>query len=74
MYIKKTYTEEMILDAVKKCDDVTTLREIKEKLGCSKGTAFNLLKSMLASGKIKRVNKGTETKQIWIYSRVNKDV
>lgn len=74
MYIKKTYTEEMILEAVKEYNDVTTLREIKEKLGCSKGTAFNLLKSMLVSGKIKRVNKGTETKQIWIYSRVDKDV
>jgi len=66
---KKKFTESNVFDTIKKHSDIITVRQIAESMKCSKQTVEALLKNMLVSGKVKRVNVGTDKKKTWIYSR-----
>ena len=72
MKFKKKYTDEMVMGLLKKHSDIMAPRQMADKLGCSKVTLENLLRSMLEQGQVRRVNVGTDKKKNWIYSRVNK--
>lgn len=66
---KKKYTEDQVIEAIEQHSNVISSRQIADKLGCSKLTVDNLLKDLLASGEVNRVNLGTEDKKFWAYSR-----
>jgi len=72
MTFKKKYTDEMVMRIVEKYSDIVSTRQIQDTLGCTQVTANTLLKNMLATGKLSRVNIGTDNKPVWVYSRVNK--
>lgn len=74
MAYKQKYTDEMILEIIDKKDNMVSLRNVSDALGCSKLTADNRLKSLIASNHVKRVNVGTEKKPIFIYKRVDENV
>lgn len=66
---EKRYTEDQVIEAIEQHSNVISSRQIADKLGCSKLTVDNLLKDLLASGEVDRVNLGTDNKKFWAYSR-----
>lgn len=74
MTFKQKYTDEMILDIIDKKENMVSLRQVSDALGCSKLTADNRLKSLIASNQVKRVNVGTEKKPFFIYKRSDMNV
>jgi len=69
MTFKKKYTHEMILKIIEEHSNIISTRQISDLLGCTNMTTDRILKDMLISKKIKRVNVGTEAKPVWIYSQ-----
>jgi DNA-binding Lrp family transcriptional regulator len=43
-------------------------RQISDEMGCHKKTVESLIKKMLESDSINRVNVRTESKPLWVYS------
>ena len=74
MAFKPKYTDEMILEIIDKKDNMVSLRNVSDGLGCSKLTADNRLKSLIASHIVQRVNVGTDKKPFFIYKRGDKNV
>jgi predicted transcriptional regulator len=71
MTFKQKYTDEMVMEAIQKYESIITLRQVANELKCSKQTAGVLLKRMIASNKIHRVNIGVGARNTWIYKQVS---
>ena len=64
---RQKYTEEQVLDLLKK-KNIMSARQISDEMGCHKKTVESLIKKMLESDNINRVNVRTESKPLWVYS------
>ena len=69
---QRKYTEEQVLDQLKK-NNIMSARQISDKMGCHKKTVESLIKKLLESDSIDRVNVRSESKPLWVYS-LKKDV
>jgi len=67
---QRKYTEDQILDLLKK-NNIMSARQISDGLGCHKKTVESLIKKMLESDSIDRVNVRSESKPLWVYSLKN---
>ena len=64
---QRKYTEDQIIDLLKK-NNIMSARQISDEMGCHKKTVESLLKKLLESDSIDRVNVRSESKPLWIYS------
>lgn len=64
---QRKYTEEQVLDLLKK-NNIMSARQISDKMGCHKKTVESLIKKLLESDSIDRVNVRSESKPLWVYS------
>ncbi|MBC2699116.1 MAG: hypothetical protein HF976_11195 [ANME-2 cluster archaeon] len=64
---QRKYTEEQVLDQLKK-NNIMSARQISDKMGCHKKTVESLIKKLLESDSIDRVNVRSESKPLWVYS------
>jgi len=64
---QRKYTEDQVLDLLKK-NNIMSARQISDEIGCHKKTVESLIKKMLESDSINRVNVRTESKPLWVYS------
>jgi len=69
---QRKYTEEQVLDLLKK-NNIMSARQISDDMGCHKKTVESLIKKLLKSDSIDRVNVRSESKPLWVYS-LKKDV
>jgi DNA-binding MarR family transcriptional regulator len=69
---QRKYTEEQVLDLLKK-NNIMSARQISDDIGCHKKTVESLIKKLLESDSIDRVNVRSESKPLWVYS-LKKDV
>ena len=69
---KRKYTEDQVLDLLKK-NSIMSARQISDKMGCHKKTVESLIKKMLESDSIDRVNVRSEAKPLWVYSLKNSE-
>ena len=69
---KRKYTEYQILDLLKK-NNIMSARQISDEMGCHKKTVESLIKKMLESDSINRVNVRSESKPLWVYSLKNSE-
>ena len=67
---KRKYTEDQVIDLLKK-NNIMSARQISDEMGCHKKTVESLIKKMLESDKINRVNVRSESKPLWVYSLKN---
>ena len=67
---KRKYTEDQVLDLLKK-NSIMSARQISDKMGCHKKTVESLIKKLLESDSIDRVNVRSESKPLWVYSLKN---
>ena len=65
--LQRKYTEEQVLDQLKK-NNIMSARQISDKMGCHKKTVESLIKKLLESDSIDRVNVRSESKPLWVYS------
>ena len=64
---RQKYTEEQVLDLLKK-KNIMSARQISDEMGCHKKTVESLVKKLLESDSIDRVNVRSESKPLWVYS------
>ena len=64
---KQKYTEDQVIDLLKK-NNILSARQISEQIGCHKKTVESLVKKLLESNSIDRVNVRSESKPLWVYS------
>jgi len=64
---RQKYTEDQVLDLLKK-NNIMSARQISDEMGCHKKTVESLVKKLLESDKIDRVNVRSESKPLWVYS------
>jgi DNA-binding MarR family transcriptional regulator len=64
---QRKYTEEQVLDQLKK-NNIMSARQISDEMGCHKKTVESLIKKLLESDSIDRVNVRSESKPLWVYS------
>ena len=64
---QRKYTEEQVLDLLKK-NNIMSARQISDDMGCHKKTVESLIKKLLESDSIDRVNVRSESKPLWVYS------
>ena len=64
---KRKYTEDQVLDLLKK-NSIMSARQISDEMGCHKKTVESLIKKLLESDSIDRVNVRSESKPLWVYS------
>jgi len=69
---KRKYTEDQVLDLLKE-NSIMSARQISDKMGCHKKTVESLIKKLLESDSINRVNVRSETKPLWVYSLKNSE-
>ena len=69
---KRKYTEDQILDLLKK-NNIMSARQISDEMGCHKKTVESLIKKLLESDSIDRVNVRSESKPLWVYSLKNSE-
>ena len=69
---KRKYTEDQILNLLKK-NKIMSARQISDEMGCHKKTVESLIKKMLVSDSINRVNVRSESKPLWVYSLKNSE-
>ncbi len=67
---RQKYTEEQVLDLLKK-KNIMSARQISDDMGCHKKTVESLIKKLLESDSIDRVNVRSESKPLWVYSLKN---
>ena len=67
---KRKYTEDQVIDLLKK-NNILSARQISDEMGCHNKTVESLIKKMLESDKINRVNVRSESKPLWVYSLKN---
>ena len=67
---KRKYTEDQVIDLLKK-NNIMSARQISDEMGCHKKTVESLIKKMLESDRINRVNVRSESKPLWVYSLKN---
>jgi len=67
---KRKYTEDQVLDILKE-NSIMSARQISDKIGCHKKTVESLIKKLLESDSIDRVNVRSESKPLWVYSLKN---
>jgi len=64
---KQKYTEDQVIDLLKK-NNIMSARQISDEMGCHKKTIESLVKKLLESDSIDRVNVRSESKPLWVYS------
>ncbi len=64
---QRKYTEAQVLDLLKK-NNIMSARQISDDMGCHKKTVESLIKKLLESDSIDRVNVRSESKPLWVYS------
>jgi|GEM_PF-4613981 len=64
---KQKYTEDQVIDLLKK-NKIMSARQISDEMGCHKKTVESLVKKLLESDSIDRVNVRSESKPLWVYS------
>jgi len=64
---QQKYTEDQVIDLLKK-NNIMSARQISDEMGCHKKTVESLVKKLLESDKINRVNVRSEAKALWVYS------
>ena len=69
---KRKYTEDQILNLLKE-KNIMSARQISDDMGCHKKTVESLVKKLLESDSIDRVNVRSESKPLWIYSLKNSE-
>jgi predicted ArsR family transcriptional regulator len=69
---QRKYTEEQVIDLLKE-NSIMSARQISDKMGCHKKTVESLIKKLLESDSINRVNVRTEAKPLWVYSLKNSE-
>jgi len=67
---QQKYTEDQVIDLLKK-NNIMSARQISDEMGCHKKTVESLVKKLLESDKIDRVNVRSESKPLWVYSLKN---
>jgi len=67
---QQKYTEDQVIDLLKK-NNIMSARQISDEMGCHKKTVESLVKKLLESGSINRVNVRSEAKPLWVYSLKN---
>jgi predicted transcriptional regulator len=69
---KRKYTEDQVIDLLKK-NNIMSARQISDEMGCHKKTVESLIKKLLESDSIDRVNVRSESKPLWVYSLKNSE-
>jgi len=64
---QQKYTEDQVIDLLKK-KNIMSARQISDEMGCHKKTVESLVKKLLESDSIDRVNVRSESKPLWVYS------
>ena len=67
---KRKYTEDQVIDLLKK-NNIMSARQISDEMQCHKKTVESLIKKLLESDSINRVNVRSESKPLWVYSLKN---
>ena len=67
---KRKYTEDQVINLLKK-NKIMSARQISDDMGCHKKTVESLVKKLLESDSINRVNVRSESKPLWVYSLKN---
>lgn len=71
MVFKQKYTDDMVLEVFDKYNNILSLRQLSDSLGCSKLTADNIMKRMIIDGTVQKVNVGAKDKKnSWVYKRI----
>ena len=71
MVFKQKYTDDMVLKVFDKYNNILSLRQLSDSLGCSKLTADNIMKRMIIDGAVQKVNMGAKDKKnSWVYKRI----
>lgn len=74
MPFKKQFNGSDVIAAIKYQSDSPTTALIAEHVGCSMQTAHNLLTTLLESGCVQSVNRGTENRPAILWSRTAKAI
>ncbi|TFH47389.1 MAG: hypothetical protein E4G94_00185 [ANME-2 cluster archaeon] len=64
---QQKYTKDQVIDLLKK-KNIMSARQISDEMGCHKKTVESLVKKLLESDSIDRVNVRSESKPLWVYS------
>ena len=71
MVFKQKYTDNMVMEVFDKYNNILSLRQLSDSLGCSKLTADNIMKRMIIDGAVQKVNMGAKDKKnSWVYKRI----
>ena len=71
MVFKQKYTDNMVMGVFDKYNNILSLRQLSDSLGCSKLTADNIMKRMIIDGTVQKVNMGAKDKKnSWVYKRI----
>ena len=72
MTFQQKYSDDDIISIIEEYNDIATSTDIMEELKCTKATANMRLRNLVTSGQVVKINKGSQKKPFFIYSRGNK--
>lgn len=71
MVFQKKYTDEIVMDAMSKYNNIISLGQLSNELGCTTATANNIMNRMIIAKSIQKVNVGVYGKKnSWVFKKV----